>query len=266
MAAFTWRDDALLRATKGPSVLDTGCFPLVPFSNRIARGEFDWHGRRIDIVPNCPDIDPVNPLHGFGWLAAWDIVESGSARAVLEHRYVAGEWPWSYRARQTLVLDRGGLTVELSIENRSDRVMPAGLGFHPYFPRNEATIYLGRHRGEWRNDAQCLPQALRQMPDAIDWWHGSPVSSRTVDTVYTDRRGRIQIQWPDRNLQLSVSPSANLPFTVVYTPAGADYFCVEPVSHATNAFAGLDWPHRIHALSAGEILTASLTLGASRVS
>ena len=38
IARFGWRGQDLMRPTCGPSVLDVACFPLVPFSNRIAHG------------------------------------------------------------------------------------------------------------------------------------------------------------------------------------------------------------------------------------
>jgi aldose 1-epimerase len=68
-----------------------------------------------------------------------------------------------------------------------------------------------------------------------------------VDTVYTGREGALKITWPGRGLALTLEPSGNLGFTVVYTPKGKDFFCVEPVTHMTDAVnrpgedSGLVW-------------------------
>jgi aldose 1-epimerase len=113
--------------------------------------------------------------------------------------------------------------------------MPAGLGFHPYFPCNASTTYRGFHRGEWRTSSDGLPLSLEDKAEPIDWWAGKPAASRQVDTVYTDRRGPLAITWPERNIALRIEASANLPHTVVFTPPDADYFSAEPVSHVTNA-------------------------------
>jgi aldose 1-epimerase len=72
VATFHWRDKPVFRPACGPSVLDTACFPLAPFSNRIAHGRFSFGGREVALAPNFPDSDHPHPLHGFGWLAAWE--------------------------------------------------------------------------------------------------------------------------------------------------------------------------------------------------
>jgi aldose 1-epimerase len=154
---------------------------------------------------------------------------------VLQHDYAAGEWPWSYRALQGISLDAQGLTLTLSIENRCKTKMPAGLGFHPYFPMTPDTVYRGLHRGEWSNSEDCLPVAHEERPGPIDWWSGRPVAARNVDTVYSGRSGPLEILWPSHGCKLTLQPSFKLSHTVVFTPRDADFFCVEPVSHRTDA-------------------------------
>jgi aldose 1-epimerase len=228
-----WRGEPLLRPACGPSIFDVSCFPLVPFSNRIAHGRFVAERREVRLSPNFPGSAHPHPLHGFGWLATWEVRESSAAHCVLEHRYPGGEWPWPYVARQTISL-RPGLVLRLELINQSDRPMPAGLGFHPYFPRDPDTRYLGLHRGEWGN-SDCLPVELDLRAEPLDWWKGEPVGSRTVDTGYAGREGPLHIAWPSRRMSLSISPSPELDHTVVFTPPGADFFCIEPVSHAADA-------------------------------
>ncbi|MEO7247602.1 MAG: aldose 1-epimerase [Novosphingobium sp.] len=262
LAALTWRGEALLRPTCGPSILDTACFPLVPFSNRIANGKFTVGGREVCVAANMPGSDHPHPMHGFGWLTEWRVVTAAIDAAVLEHHHQGGEWPWPYRARQTFALSAEGATFTLALENLGVTPMPAGLGFHPYFPRDADTRYLGLHRGEWKNSPDCLPVSLDEKVQAADWWQGAPVSSRLIDTAYTSREGALQIDWPSRGLGLTITPSDNLPFTVVYTPEGEEYFCVEPVSHMTDAVnstlpdSGLRW------LEPGATMTITMQLTA----
>jgi aldose 1-epimerase len=256
VAAFEWKGEPLFRPTCGPSILDTACFPLVPFSNRIAFGRFERPDGVVQLRPNFPGSDHPHAIHGFGWLAPWDVVEADGDRAVLRHTYEADEWPWSYVAVQRLRLSDQGLVHELTLTNLSDRSMPAGLGFHPYFPRTDQTLYHGLHKGEWQSAHDGLPIQLMQAPQPLDWWRAQPVHERVVDTVYTGRAGPLSIQWPERRLQLTMTPTDNLGCTVVYTPNLQDYFCVEPVTHTTNTInnpqgGGMHW------LQAG----ASLTVG-----
>ena len=233
--SFTWRGEALMRTAQGSSVLDAACFPLVPFSNRIAHGRFEWMGREVQLKPNFPGTDHPHPLHGFGWISEWDIIEAECDYALLEHRYPGGDWPWPYIARQSIRLGKKGLVLELSLTNLGEGNMPAGLGFHPYFPRDEQTQLHALHTGEWLNDADGLPVELRERNEPIDWWEEQPVSERTVDTVYCGRSGDIRVSWPSRGIALSIACDPSLSCTSVFVPELADWFCVEPVSHATNA-------------------------------
>ena len=66
-------------------------------------------------------------------------------------------------------------------------------------------------------------------------WMGGPVSSRHVDTVYAGREGALTIEWIDRGIELTLSQSHELSYTVVYVPPERNFFRVEPVSHRTNA-------------------------------
>ncbi len=255
VARFDWRGEPLFRPVCGPSILDTACFPLVPFSNRIAFGKFESGTGTVRLAPNLPGASQPHALHGFGWLAPWTVADHSPFHAVLHHSHAADEWPWDYSARQSFVLSEAGLEHSLVLTNLGPGPMPAGIGFHPYFPRGSDTVYRGLHCGEWQLDQDSLPQALNLRPGPVDWWHGEPVGTRTVDTVYQGREGELSITWPCRGLRLAINPSGNLPCTVVYTPPGEDYFCVEPVSHATDA---INRAGEMRILEPGESLNASV--------
>lgn len=233
---FDWRGQPVLRPAAGPSILDVACFPLVPFSNRIAHGRFVVSGRQVRLRPNFPGADHSHPLHGFGWLAPWTVIRHEPGETVMDHLHQAGEWPWSYRAEQRLTLDEGGLAMSLEVTNRSDVPMPLGLGFHPYFPCDEATFYHGLHRGEWCNDAERLPVSHDRRKAPRDWWNAFPVGTRAADTVYTGRQGPLEITWARRGIGLTVECSDLSAHTVVYAPHGQGFFCVEPVTNETDAF------------------------------
>ena len=262
---FDWNGEPLMRAVCGPTILDKASFPLVPFSNRVAHGCLAWQGREIRLAPNLPGTDHPHTLHGFGWLAPWQVAAASPTSARLTLSYPGGEWPWPFQAEQQFTLDSHGLTMALSVQNLGDSAMPAGLGFHPYFPRTAQTRYLGLHHGEWHNTPDCLPLSLDEHPVARDWWQGQPVDAHAVDTVYTEREGDLAIWWPERKLRLTLEPSANLPFTVVYSPPGEPFFCVEPVSHMTDAFNRADQGAQFATLAPGEVLRVSVRLSASTI-
>ena len=143
VARFDFGEEALFRPTCGPSVLDTACFPLVPFSNRIAQGVFHAGGQDVRLAPNFPGAPHPHTLHGFGWLCEWQVIEASANRALLRHAYVAGEWPWDYVAEQRFDLSDRGLTHRLTICNRGNSPMPAGLGLHPEYPHRQTARRAG---------------------------------------------------------------------------------------------------------------------------
>lgn len=228
IAGMRWRGNDIMRpAAPGASVLGMACFPLLPFSNRIAGGHFVAGGMSVRLAPNLPGIDQPHAIHGFGWQALWQVAEQSASEAVLAHHYAPGAWPWTYRATQRFALSDDGLLLRLAIQNQASSPMPAGLGLHPYFPRAGASVDL-RVAGRWDSDGDCLPTRWQSLADEPDWLGAAP-----LDHVFTGRSGPIMIAWPEWHL--TISPATELSFTVVYAPAGADFFCVEPVSHMTDA-------------------------------
>ena len=81
--------------------------------------------------------------------------------ARLEYRHPAGAWPWAYHATQRFTLTPSGLTVELSLSNQSAAPMPAGLGWHPYFPRTPRVTITADVRAMLLTDA-CGRQGVHE--------------------------------------------------------------------------------------------------------
>ena len=44
------------------------------------------------------------------------------------------------------------------------------------------------------------------------------------------------IPWPEWDAALKISAKSPLDYLVIFTPPEEDFFCVEPVSHVTDAF------------------------------
>src|SRR5205085_895702 len=117
--------------------LGLGSFPLVPFAGRIAEGQFDFAGRQIRLPPNLAG--ETDAIHGQGWRNPWQVAGHETSTAALVFDHPAGAWPWDYRAEQTFTLRPNALIQRLSVTNTSREPMPAGLGVHPYFPRDHET-------------------------------------------------------------------------------------------------------------------------------
>jgi aldose 1-epimerase len=241
LAGFWWEKDGRridwLRPASPAAVArgDAGemaSFPLVPYGSRIRRARFQFCGHEVTETPG----DGPHALHGHGWRRSWTVAERAEDRLVLEYEHPAAAWPWSYRARQRFALTPEALEITLELENRSEALMPAGLGFHPFFPRTPETTIAARTSGVWFTDAELLPTQHAAVPAGWDISGGRRVADLALDNVFTGWVGDAVVTWPERGARLHLGATQPLmSFLVLYTPRGRDFFCVEPASHVTDA-------------------------------
>lgn len=216
---------------------DTACYPLVPFSNRIANGRLAVGDDVIQLRANWPGVR--HPMHGDGWAQVWGVVRRDRRSAELAYIHEAGTgvagWPFRYCARQTFDLHEAGLTVGLSIENLEDREVPAGLGLHPFFVRDADTELACRLAGVWHTDAEVLPLQRVPVPPEWDFSASRRLDGLGLDHCFDGWDGEAIITWPQRGLRLVLSATEAFRHLVIYVPEGQRHFCVEPVSHANGA-------------------------------
>jgi aldose 1-epimerase len=239
----------------------TACFPLVPWSNRIRDGRFTFDSQQVALPPNR--LPERHAIHGRGFEAAWTVTELGPALAILEHRHAPGAWPWAYRAVQRVAVTPVRLALELTLTNETDRPMPAGLGWHPYFPRTPETTLTARVGGLWLTDAESLPLSCVAPPTDKDPGPGLAVDRVALDNVFVGWDGEAVVTWPERRARLRLMAKSPLGTLVVYTPPRQSFFCAEPVSHITDAFnlaAGGRMDTGMLTLGSGESAHAAFTL------
>jgi aldose 1-epimerase len=231
---------------------ETGCFPLVPFANRIDKAAFDFDGRRIALAAH-----PGQPhaLHGHGWQRPWTVADLAADRCILEVEVSESDWPSRFVSRQTITALPDGLHVAITVRNIGCAVMPAGLGLHPYFDRNAHTRPIFDAAGAWLPEADAIPRRLH-----------------TGDTV----RGLLELS--DAKLDACFGPwdgiatlAGEAPLRIeaegarwlhVYAPPHEGYVCLEPVSHAPDALNRVGQPD-VARLAPGQSieLTMTVTLG-----
>lgn len=205
------------------------CYPLVPWSNRIAGGGFDWRGRRVALAPNRGD-DPY-PIHGSGWQRAWQVRMHDGLETVLELNEAAEAY--AYRATLHYALQDAVLAVRLRVTNMGPVELPFGLGLHPFFPSHGGAILRAPAAEVWINDGRSpLPTARIAVPPAWDFAAGKALPPG-LNHGFQAWSGEASILWPYRRLGLRIT--ANVDAFILYTPEGEDFFCFEPVDHAINA-------------------------------
>lgn len=215
---------------------ESSCYPMVPFSGRIANGRFAFDGVEYVMEPNWPGLR--HPMHGDGWARPWTVVQSDRQAAEIGYRHDGRDgWPFRYRAGQTFRLSGDSLAVGMSIENLEDRPVPAGLGLHPFFVRDEETELSCRTQYAWRTDEEVLPIERIAVPPQWDFSRSRRVDEVTLDNGFEGWDGQAAIVWPRTGLRLQVEATPPFRDLVLYSPPGRPYFCVEPASHVPGAIA-----------------------------
>lgn len=254
IAGFWHRDHPVLRSADAASLArarSSGCYPLVPYSNRIGHCRFPWGGQERTTQPNFEG--SPHSLHGVGFTRPWHVVKHDQREAELLLSHAAdAEWPFAFEATQFVSLDEQGLSLRLSVTNRADEPAPMGLGWHPYFPKRSRSRLHAEVSGRWDTDDTRLP--VRHVPQhSID----ADIAHLDYDHCFTGWQGTAKL----RDEHFSLRLTSSLTHLVVYTPPLQDFYAVEPVSHANNA---LNMPepeaHGVMTLAPGATASAWMKL------
>ncbi len=241
-----------------PTTSQMACFPMLPWCNRIGGGGFPYGGRFVALEPNRPG-EPF-PIHGDGWQFPWHVEAQSEQAATLTLDRSSGA-PFAYTARMLYRLDGSTLRVELDVRNAGDSAMPFGLGLHPWLPRTKDVQLRAPARATWRRGSDGLPDFPIPIPPEWNFSDWQALPTHSIDQIFSGWNGHADIAWDD--LRLSIK--ADTRYLIVYAPAGADFFAVEPVSHAINGhnLAGGPEGNGLVALAPGETLSKHLAFEVS---
>ncbi len=257
IAGLWLRDIPVMRSTEPAelaSARKSACYPLAPYSNRLGYRRFRWLGQDYTTLTNFDD----NPhsVHGVAWQRPWQVFRHDEQQVELGYSHQPdGHWPFAFDVRQRFVLSPAALEVHLSFTNLAAHTQPVGLGWHPYFPKRPHSRLHIELTDRWESDASGLP--TRRVPQpGID----GDVSHLAFDHCFEGWKGPARI----RDDKLSLRLTSSLPYLVVYTPETSPYYCVEPVSHVSNAIHMTDpGAHGLRTLDAGATLDAWMKLEVS---
>lgn len=248
----------VLRSTPAEQLTSSrqaGCYPLVPFSNRIGGARLLWQGTQHPLVRN--NGAEAHAIHGVGWQRPWQVLESDERSVFLsyEHR-PDSSWPFAFDCSQTMRVDGRCLALTLSITNQSSQPAPAGLGWHPYFVKRPRSHIAFVATGRWEMGPDKLPTE-RRTTSGLD----AECEGLDVDHCFDGWSGLAVL----RDDVLLVRLSSSLRRVVVFTNATRDSVAIEPVSHVNNALnlaaGGVD-PAQLGlvTLQPGESFSAEMTI------
>jgi len=244
--------------------IDSACYPLVPFGNRIRDNRFDFDGRSHVLAPNT-DWDK-HYLHGEGWRSDWSVTDEAPEAITLTHEHDGSALPYVYSAMQRFSLREDGAEFLISVTNGGDAPMPFGLGWHPYFPMTPQTTLQTDTGRMWTEEAGWLPGQPISKPDDVDFSQPRPLPHHWVNNGFENWSGHARINWPERRLALRVEadPLFRTMFLFVsdisFDPGyQRDFFALEPMSHLADGHNQPDLGGLIP-LAPGETLAGRMRL------
>ncbi len=213
---------------------------LAPWANRLGGWHYEIAGVAVDLTDlDLHDDGAGLPIHGtMVAQTGWKIARSTDS--TLEARFDYGARPDLLRAfpfPHELVLDievaDRRLRVATTIRPTADRRVPVSFGWHPYFalPASREETLLRMPACEHRLlDSRGLPTGAGEPQPA----EARPLGDRAFDDLYAlgdDRR--LALEGGGRTV--TVELEEGYPFAQVYSPAGADFGCLEAMTAPTNA-------------------------------
>lgn len=237
-------------------VREQACYPLIPFSNRVAGHGFSFRGTRYEL----PVILNGYSIHGAAWQCEW---RGEGSRMLLS--YPGGTlWPFAFDAEQSFDLGERGLAVTMRITNRHTSHAPAALGLHPYFPRTPEMTFQFAATSVWQNGDDMIPNANIQVPPAWDFTRPRTIGDIAVDNCFAGWYRTALFHWPEHGARLSMTADQTFRHLVVYIPQHADFLAVEPVANMNDGLnrMGEHVDHGMTVLAPGETLSGTITFKA----
>ncbi len=250
---------------------------LFPFAGRLRGTSFTFQGQEYQLEAG----DPLgNAIHGFVFTRAWEVQQQQDDRLVA--RFQASQvqpdllkrWPSDFALTVTYSIQGNELSSSFVAENTGDRLLPCGLGTHPYF---RVPLASGSHaadcvvtvpvRRSWELVEMLPTGQLLWPPGEKPLYGGVPFKDAQFDHVLTDvelRNGlaTATLVDPFAGRCLSISFDKTFAHCVVFTPPHREAVCIEPYTTVPNAFElqelGLDPGLKI--LTPGETFTAEVQM------
>jgi aldose 1-epimerase len=224
---------------------------LMPWPNRIARGAYEFAGRREQLPIDEPELG--HAIHGLVRWAAWRVESHGADAVRLRHRLEARPgYPFPLELSVEYRLSSSGLVVTFGATNAGKTPCPFGAGAHPYFrfPGVRADdVELCVRAGEWLDvDTRSIPTRRRPVEGSpVDFRRPRVIGAAHVDHAFTalerdgDGIARVLLRSDRQTLRIWLDRS--FAFVQIYTgdtlpdrSRRRRGIAVEPTTSAPNAF------------------------------
>jgi aldose 1-epimerase len=211
-------------------------FPLLPYSGPIFGDGFTYRGIFYPLARNVP-VEPT-ATHGEGWISRWTITDRSANAIRLAFDYTPGtaSFPFAWHGEIAYRIENGAFAIDLKLVNRDIRPMPAGLGFHPYFPKVPGTRLAFACTGLWPPDSpEAVAKAAGPIEPGLDFRAGREVAELVLDRCYEGWDGIATLVAADGS-KTTIAADATFGKLQVYDAWDYPYICIEPVTNANDGF------------------------------
>jgi aldose 1-epimerase len=219
-----------------PKVYEFSGFPLMPYSGPLFGPGFSFGG--VDYALDRTVREEPTATHGDAWIAPFRIASQDACSVTLhyDHEPKEGTYPFRFRGEVRFELSGAGLLLFLRVTSQDHRLMPAGIGYHPYFPKPAGTRLRFDAIGVWPADApEVVNEPCGPLIDGLSFRDGPDVSEMVVDRLYEGWDGRAELHYPD-GASTVITADGALDKLQIYSAWDYPYVCVEPVSNANDGF------------------------------
>ena len=245
---------------------------LYPTPNRVRGARFTFDGREFTFPPN----NGRNFIHGLVRERPWECdtphIGDESIRVTARYRFLPGDeafalFPIRNTLEVTFTVRPRTVRFDFTIYNEdTSQRLPFGLALHPYFAilgdRSQVRIQVPAQR--WMEAEDLLPTG-RLLPleeGPADLRKPTSLEALNLDDVFwglTSQAPQI-ISYEAIGVRLVLSASEHFTHSVIYTPKGRPFFCIENQTCSTDAHnlyaRGLEREAHLMILNPGEAMAA----------
>ena len=224
-----------------------GSYLMVPWSNRLPEGKFQFKGRWHQLRVNFPD---NTAIHGDVRYRPWQVQKATPTAflATLDSRQFSDfNYPFKLVFKHELILKENELTMSIYLENVDQSECPVGAGFHPFFKRRltelDEDMILLLPAEKVYPDLKCIPMGPAVPVSGLtDLRREKYLGNPNLDHCYTGLTSNvIRLLYPGSKAELHYEVDPVFSHIVIYAPQDSDgkpkdFVAVEPVTHVNNGF------------------------------
>jgi galactose mutarotase-like enzyme len=248
VASFRWRDRehvALPGGLRAYRAGHTAGVPLLhPWANRLGRRRYRAAGRTVDLTRLRLHTDGNGlPIHGtMTARAGWAVERAGAVGATARadarfpfgaHPDLLASFPYPHDLGVAVALGPGGLRVTTTVRPTGRTPVPVSFGWHPYWRLDSRRAGWSLARPATRQlrlDRRGIPTGERVAAPA----GRAPLAGQDLDDLFA-LGARRTFEISDATTVLRVGFDAAYPYAQLYSPPGARFCAIEPMTAPTNA-------------------------------